>query len=199
MPRPPNLTQTERRVFRAYWQDGLLDLAVGTSLALVGAGWLCGLWMAALGVPLVAVLAWRVARRGITEPRLGAVVFSARRRRDLTHGLIAILSLGLVVAGSLIARIWATQADWSFAHWFAPAIPAFIVAAMSLSCSAALGLWRFFVYGVMLAALGLGAAELACEPWWALVAGGGIIAGWGVVLLVSFLRAFPRLSNEVQD
>ena len=194
----PDLGVTERRIFRAYWQDGVLDLLAGVSAAVIGVGALFGVLVPMMGVPIVAVFAWQVARRRITEPRLGSVVFSERRVRQMRCGLIAIASLGLVVGGNLVTRVWVHRSESSFSEWFAPAIPAMIVAAMSMSCAAALGLWRFVVYGVIFALAGLGMAEGALEPGWALVGGGLVVAGWGVVMLVRFVHRHPALPAAME-
>lgn len=195
----PSLAATERRVFRAYWQDGLLDLITGVVIILVGVGGLCDALVPLLALPIVGVFAWRFARRSITEPRFGSVVFSPRRVHQLRHGLVAILSLGLVVGGNLVTRLWLGRTHTPFAEWFAPAIPATILLAMSLSCAFVLGLWRFVVYALLFGAAGLWVSAVRLEPWWALVAVGAAIALWGAVLLATFLREFPKLSNEVEE
>jgi hypothetical protein len=192
----PSFAATERRIFHASWQDGLLDIVAGVCVVIIGVGALLGGLVLTLWVPIVGVFAWQIARRRVTDPRFGSVEFSARRRHQLTHGLIAIVSLGLVVGGNLVTRIWFREPASSFSQWFAPAIPATIVAAMSLSCGVALGLWRFVVYGVMFAGAGLAVAEAQLEPWWAMVAGGAGVACWGVVMLLRFLREFPRQTGD---
>jgi hypothetical protein len=192
----PTLVKAERRVFHAYWQDGLLDIVAGVCVILIGAGALLGALVPMLGTSIVGVFVWQAARRAITDPRLGSVVFSERRIRQMRHGLIAIVSLGLVVGGNLVTRIWLKDSPTSFSQWFAPAIPATILAAMSMSCAVALGLWRFVAYGAIFAIAGLGIADATMEPWWGLVAGGTAMALWGAVMLRRFLREFPKLPGD---
>lgn len=198
MAKKPILDRLEKKVFRSYWQDGVIDLLAGISTILIGVGWLVDLFPLTLGVPILAIIAWAGIRQRVTEPRLGNVTFSSKRRRDMVHGWIAVLSLGLVVGGNLITRIWMDGSYSSASEWFAPAIPAFIIAAMSLSCAAALGLWRFFFYSVIFAACGLAVAELRTEPWWGLVLGGTLVSISGSILLVRFLLAFPLQSNSTE-
>jgi len=126
------------------------------------------------------------------------VVFSAQRRRDLKHGLVAILSLGLVVGGSLVTWVWSGESHSTFAQWFAPAIPATIVAAMSLSCAAALGLWRFVGYSLLFALAGMIVAVAGVEPWWGLIIGGIAVTMCGTVMLSRFIHNFPKLSDEAE-
>lgn len=199
MARQPSLTLTEKRVFHAFWQDGLLDVVAGATIAGIGLGWLCGVFVPMVALPIVGVFAWQSARRRVTEPRMGSVAFSTQRRHRLVHGLIAIFSLGVVVGGNLVTRVWFGRTHSALAQWFAPAIPVTIVAAMSLSCAAALGLWRFLLYGIILFLVGLGLAGADLEPWWGLIAGGAVIAICGAVMLAAFLRDFPILPSETED
>ncbi len=193
-----NFAKAERRVFHAYWQDGLLDLVAGATAMLIGVGWFLDVFVAILGLPIVAVFVWQAVRQRVTEPRLGSVVFSAQRRRDLKHGLVAILSLGLVVGGNLVTRLWLGDSHSALAQWFAPAIPATIVAAMSLSCAVALGLWRFVGYAGFFALAGLIVAAAGLEPWWGLMIGGVAVMICGAVMLSQFIHNFPKLSNGAE-
>lgn len=131
----PNLAKVEQRIFRSYWQDGLLDLLAGVSAVLIGGSWLLDMFALSLGIPILAIYCWLWIRRRVTEPRFGHVVFSPKGQHDLKHGLIAIVALGLVVGGNLITRIWLNQQQSSFSEWFAPAIPGVIVVSSSRRCA----------------------------------------------------------------
>lgn len=50
-----DLASTEARVFRAYWQDGVLDLLAGASVVLIGLGWLAGFVLAGVVVAPAAL------------------------------------------------------------------------------------------------------------------------------------------------
>lgn len=187
----PNMKRAERRVFRAYWSDGLLDMFVGLSVLTIGLGWWVDLFTPSLAAPVVACFFWRAAHERLVEPRMGSVVFSTRRRHDMLQGLIAIASLGLVVGGNLVTRIWMGKGHSGFAEWFAPAIPATIVAAMALSTAAAFGLWRFVGYGLLFSAVGLTVAAAKSEPWFALIAGGAGVIICGLLMLRTFFHRHP--------
>jgi len=45
------LAPLERKVFRSYWQDGVIDILAGISSILIGLGWLVDLFPITLGVP----------------------------------------------------------------------------------------------------------------------------------------------------
>lgn len=190
------LSATEAKVFRSWWQDGVLDLIAGSCVTLIGLGWLAGFPLAGIAVPPIALTAWPILRRRITEPRLGQVRFAARRRRDMRFGMIAVLSLGLVLGG-FVADLYRGGSDSQLLRWLAPAIPGSIVAALALSTAEALRLVRFVGYAAGFVAAALVVAALDADPGWALFAGGALVAASGARLLVRFLREFPVLSTEM--
>lgn len=192
------MKRAEQRLFHAYWDDGLLDLLAGASVALIGASWLADVFVVGLAMPIIAIVLWQALRRQITEPRFGRLTFSDSRQHKLKHGLIAIVSLGLVVGGNLVTRIWLVDSPTPFSTWFAPAIPATIIAAMALSCGVALGLRRFLLYGLLFGFAGLIMALLQAEPWWALVVVGLLIMGCGGVMLARFVRRHPVLDENAE-
>ncbi|HXI01928.1 MAG TPA: hypothetical protein VNI57_02020, partial [Candidatus Saccharimonadales bacterium] len=126
------LASTEAQVFRAYWQDGLLDLLAGSSILMIGLGWLTGFVLAAVIVPPLAIVMWPLLRRRITDPRLGQVRFNAERRFRMRHGMIAVLSLGVLLFGFVGVRLLKGETS-DLLRWLAPAIPALILAALALS------------------------------------------------------------------
>ena len=78
----------EGRLFRRYWDDGLLDLLVGVGVLLIGIGWVCDQVALAAFTPALLVPLWRPLRARLVEPRLGAVEFADKRvRRQRRHAL----------------------------------------------------------------------------------------------------------------
>ncbi|MCO6436901.1 MAG: hypothetical protein J5J06_07425 [Phycisphaerae bacterium] len=191
-----DVSRVEKRVFHAYWQDGLLDILAGVSVMAIGLGWLLGVLVAGMGVPIVAIFVWGVLRRRVTEPRLGRVTFSDWRNREMKLGMIAIVSLGIVLFGFVGTRIARGGPPTPLAQWFAPAIPAFLLVLLCLSCAEALRLGRFVIHALAFATSGLIAAAVGIEPGWSLILAGAFVACWGVYMLKRFLRSFPPLPAE---
>ena len=76
-----DLKELEEQVYKATWEDGILDLVLGASLLILGilfrtdvAG-LAGVFVAVLAMP-----AWGVGKKLITVPRLGYVKFNEERK-----------------------------------------------------------------------------------------------------------------------
>ncbi len=192
-----DLVPTEARVFRAYWQDGVLDLLAGLGVVLIGLGWLAGFPLAGVVVPPIALVTWPILRSRITGPRLGRVRFGPDRRFEMRHGLIAVVSLGVVLCGFVATRVYGARGTSDLVRWLAPGIPALILMLLSLSSAAALKLPRFAAYAVGFAVAALAVSVLDADPGWALAAGGLVAAIHGAFLLARFVREFPVLSAEM--
>jgi hypothetical protein len=193
----PDLSATEARVFEAYWQDGVLDLIAGAGVVIIGVGWILGFVLVVALVPPLALAAWPILRQRVTVPRLGQVRFAARRRRTMRHGLVAVLSLGVLTGGWAVNHALNPGSTSAFLTWIAPGIPALILTAMALSAAEALRLLRFVGYAVGFALAAVAVAALDVEPGWALLAGGLIVTVNGARLLAGFVHEFPRLATEI--
>ncbi len=193
------LASTEAKVFHAYWQDGILDLIAGAGAVLIGVGWVLGYVLSVVLVPALVLTAWPILRRRITDPRLGRVRFSARRRFTMLHGMIAVVSLGILLGGLTVTHVYRGTVTSQLVRWLAPGIPALILAALSLSAAAALGLLRFVGYAGGFVAAALLAAVLDADPGWAILLGGAVVCASGAVMLSRFLREFPPLAGDLDQ
>lgn len=187
--------QLEKRIYQAYWQDGLLDLLAGVALVLTGVGWLAGFIPAGGIAPVLALVLWPGLRRRITEPRMGYVRFNGTRLRELRHGGLALLVLGLGFLAFILLTAAQGGPPSDLERWLAPAIPAFLVALLAISVAAALHLVRVTGYAAAFVLAGIAVAILNAEPGWALLAGGGLMFVAGALLLRRFLHAYPRLDQ----
>jgi hypothetical protein len=187
----------EARVYRAYWQDGLLDLLAGLTVLLIGAGWVMGFVLASVVVPPVALVLWPLLRMRVTEPRLGHVRFNHQRMLNLRAGVASLLATGVILGGLVILKATQQGPPSAFERWLAPAIPALVLALLSLCCAGALQLIRLAAYAFVFAVSGLFIATLQAEPGWAMIVGGGTVGLAGVVMLGRFLRAFPPLHDQL--
>lgn len=96
-----DLREIERRAYRSYHEDGLIDIFIGGYLIWFGASLLLEkppLYnIVPFVVPLVGSLAWNYLKRRITFPRIGYVRFSDKTRRRITRdSLIVTITAGFV-------------------------------------------------------------------------------------------------------
>lgn len=184
-------TLTEPDLFRAYWDDGLLDLLSGLALLLTGLGWGTELGpLATIQAPLWIVL-WAPLRRRIVEPRAGFVRFSLARQKSTGHGLSWTLAAGvgtfvLMTVVALLAR--EETARLAIGHLVA-GLPAVLVAIAAAIAAALTGARRFYGYGLTLLAGAAATVLLERGPAPPLVVGALVAIVSGAVLLRRFVRA----------
>lgn len=166
----PNLL--ERSVYGTYWRDGLLDVFAAVGVLLIGILWLAEQVAIAAVVPALLVPLWTPLRQKLVEPRLGHVEFCdarvARNRRHLKLSVLLGIALLLLVPATYLLR---ARSDMLPAADWAAAIPALLLAILSLLAALLTGSVRFAVYAGILAAAGV------C----------GTVVGWspGVIFIVA--------------
>jgi len=196
-------TQTgglEARLHSAYWGDGALDLCIGLGVLAIGTGWLLGAVVSAAAVPAVMIPVWMALRKRVVEPRLGRVVFDEKRRSRTRSGLTSLLVVGTAallcgIAGYMMAT---GQGNRSLMPLLVTAFPASLMGLAGILSGTLFGICRLSTYGVVAIAIGVGMALLSLEPGWSLLASGAMPFLTGGYLMTTFLRNYPRLSNELE-
>ena len=191
-------THIESRLLSTFWDDGLLDILVGTGLLAIGLAWASDAVALAPVCAPILILLWRPLRERVVEPRAGYVRFTASRRRETRSNLWAVVAVGLgtllvvVTLRLLTARGLMALPD---GRW-ASAIPAGIVA-LGLAIAAALtGASRFYWYAAGLIGLAQVFSTLMDRPEAPLLAGGAFILLSGIVRLAKFIKQSNEFSGE---
>ena len=186
----------ESQLFRAFWDDGLLDLLFGVGALGVGVAWAAG--MVALGaiVPALLAIAWNPLRRAIVEPRSGWVEFNRARsgsnRRKL-HGALW-LGVGALVLAAALAI--ATRAGGDLVPGdLAAALPAALIGLLAGLVGAGLRIGRFLAYALLFVLAGAVVALAGGEPELAMLAGGAAVTVSGSWILARFVRATARVDQ----
>ena len=179
-------------LFRAYWDDGLLDVLCGLGVLVIGIGWTVNLsWLGVVQVPLW-ILLWAPLRRGIVEPKAGFVEFSLARRSRTARRLWRALALGVAVliltALMLLTVSMERDAGFALRHLVA-GFPAVLVAIGASLAGVLTGARRFHAYGLALLAGAAATIELSWGPAVPLLAVGAVVVVVGACLLARFLRA----------
>lgn len=198
------LDAMERGAWLRVFEDGIWDIALG--LVLLGFGLSVVTRMTAVvasGIVVGLAVVGGIKRR-VAEPRIGRVCFNARRRRQL--GGIPWLLAALSMAGVLVFLFLLWTARSAAPEWAVTVRDHFLIVIGVIWGGAAvfggwwLGLRRLYVYAALITA-SLVAADLAGGLSFAtaLLACGGAIALCGVVLLLRFLRRYPRRSVGEAD
>lgn len=210
-----DLKQLERKVWTAFFEDGIWDIYLGMLLMAMAVGAL----LTDVGVPesnqvivyllliVGAMLFLWAGKRFITIPRIGRVRFGSKGKSRIGKAVILMTISALV--GLLAFVIAALSAKGSLPRSF-PAdllLPAIWVANMIIVFSLAAYFLRFnrlYLIGVMFAVgvpLDIILKELTHRDLTFVAFGmpALVILAVGIVVLVRFLRRYPKSIEETTD
>jgi branched-subunit amino acid transport protein len=184
-----DLKEIRRKIYLSFFQDGLWDILLGFFLL----GWGVGILteMAALigGWVVIAYSAVWGIKRWLTYPRVGvAVVPQARKTtgRLLIAGIVVLL-IG-VMAFVLVSA--ANTPDWLGKFFI------FIFGAIIAAVVCMIGYWwsvnRWYVYAALVLAGAASHQWLGVPLEYGFITPGTIIILSGLVILLKFLRRYPR-------
>jgi hypothetical protein len=194
-----DIQAVEKRAWRSFFSDGRLELSFGLAFILLGAlqfipegpfEWIY--------IPLLVLVPGLVGigcKRYITQPRIGRVTFSRKRRLNMA-GAVLFLAASVLFG----AAAWMTAASlspdvnsWLSSHWVMVLLVAKVVLVFGVIA-------YFFDYlGVFFIGLALAACFLADNYWQTpilfFIVGAGITCV-GIVKLVVFIRSNPVATEE---
>lgn len=196
-----DLQAIEREAYRSSYADGIIDLFVGLSLAMIGAIWIWASEYGGLAGILPAVMAPTLVplRKQVVEARGGYVRWSAPRRRWERRNLWGAVGVGVAtfvlgIAAFLVAEDAAPGRD--LLSDLAPGLLAFILAIMAIILGVMMEHWRFFGYAAVLVTGGVVAAIDDASPGIPLLIAGIAVTAVGAVMLTRYLRANPVVDSQ---
>lgn len=187
-----NLGVIEQRVYRAYWNDGLLDLFAAVGILAIGIFWITDVAYGAAFVPAVLMPLWNPLRKRFIEPRLGMVEFSDTREQRTSNLLKQVFLLGfgfLVLGVALYSYRDKLPVDPSVS--LIAGLPAMLLALLALITTVLVATPRFLMHAALLVVAGAAGAILGLEPGWILAAAGAAMLAVAVVVLIRFFRNNP--------
>lgn len=194
--------QIEARLFKSFWDDGLLDLLCGIALLAVGIGWGLDYVLMAAIVPPILTSLWAPLRRALVEPRAGYVEFSQTRQSKTQGGLkmVFILCTGTFLLGVVTFLYLQTTENAETIGGLAYVIsglPALLLAVGALIVAQLIETRRFGAYAVLLIFLALTTIVLQLGPAMPMLVSGIAVTLSGAILMVRFLRASVDFEGDV--
>lgn len=190
-----DMKEIERQVFLSYSEDGLVDIAIGIVITAWGLmltqepNGLIGL------IGLLGMGIWYIGKRSITIPRIGVIEPSPKMERRLTNLAVFLLVLGLVVlAGIVLSQATGSTMISDYSLGILGLVLAAGVALLAYLLNAA----RMYIYALILFASFAGGEILARSITafdafaFSVVLGGSLILLSGIIILVRFMRKYPR-------
>ncbi|UCD21906.1 MAG: hypothetical protein JSW22_07780 [Chloroflexota bacterium] len=198
MVRDISLKEIQRKVYMSFFQDGLWDILLG--LFMLGWGLAILTDLAFLpGVTFIGLYfaVWGVKKR-LTYPRIGYARFSATSRRRITAKFV-IGGVAVLLVGVMVAVLWGIGAR---PQWLADYFP-LIFNGMLAAIVCFIAYWarvnRFYLYAALVFLGAVFHLWLGVRWEFGFIGAGGIIVLIGLVILITFLRKYPRMVEEAQN
>ncbi len=192
-----SLKEIQRKVYMSFFQDGLWDILLG--LFMLGWGLAILTDLAFLpGVTFIGLYfaVWGVKKR-LTYPRIGYARFSATSRRRITAKFV-IGGVAVLLVGVMVAVLWGIGAR---PQWLADYFP-LIFNGMLAAIVCFIAYWarvnRFYLYAALVFLGAVFHLWLGVRWEFGFIGAGGIIVLIGLVILITFLRKYPRMVEEAQ-
>jgi len=203
-----NLKQIERKAFRSTYQDGLLDIYMGTIVATMAiflyhpeSGYSAINNIVMVIIFTVAYSLFWAGKKYITLPRMGQVRFGPTRqhkKKTLAIVLGIIVLIQTIFVGTTIigwhnpvfgAKLFGFFGDYSQEHLAVAALGSFFVGPSMLVIAYLIDFPRGYYIAVLMA-LAVFLMILINQPIYPVVIGGLIIVP-GLVLFIHFLKKYP--------
>ncbi len=193
-----SLKEIQRKVYMSFFQDGLWDILLG--LFMLGWGLAILTDLAFLpGVTFIGLYfaVWGVKKR-LTYPRIGYARFSATSRRRITAKFV-IGGVAVLLVGVMVAVLWGIGAR---PQWLADYFP-LIFNGMLAAIVCFIAYWarvnRFYLYAALVFLGAVFHLWLGVRWEFGFIGAGGIIVLIGLVILITFLRKYPKMVEEAQN
>jgi len=194
-----DMKEIERQVYLSYSEDGLVDIAIGVVIT----AWGLMLIQEPTGlIGLIGLLGmgiWYIGKRTITIPRIGVIEPSPKMERRLTNLAVFLVALGLIAfTGIILSRVGGSTMISDYSLGILGLVIAAGVALLAYLLNAA----RLYIYAVLLFVSFAGGEILAKTVTTfdafalSVIVGGGLILLSGIVVLVRFMRKYPRPQLE---
>jgi len=193
------LKEREQRAYMRYYQDGVLDLLVGLGILLAGLTMLVDsdfplpvLWVV-LWVPV-----WMSAKKWITARRLPDVEVPKEHLAGMMRaGVFIVLMLVLALLAGMVV-LWG-RSTGSVPAGFLEGLREYLMVVLGVTGAFVMGvaawlsgLGRLYAYAMLTAVAFVGGYLLHAPFALALTVVGGVITLWGGVMLVRFVRKYPK-------
>ncbi|MDJ0655081.1 MAG: hypothetical protein QNJ40_13045 [Xanthomonadales bacterium] len=186
-----NLNNLERRVFRTYWEDGLLDVMAAVGVLIIGLFWLRDLPVAAAIVPALMVPIWSPLRQKLIEPRLGLVEFGDQRTSRNARNLRWVMYGGIATLVLFLELYFLRDSLTLPGTTFIAGLPAMLLGVLAVLTAALIGSPRFLGYAAILVVAALAGAVRGWTPGLILTVSGGAMLVIASTTLVRFLLRNP--------
>ena len=197
-----DLKKIERKLYLSYHQDGLWDIFLGLSFVTIGFLFYFHIESYLIIIPAGFLVPLMLAKRAFSISRIGYVVFSRKRQAKEKNKYIsmAILSVFSLLAG--IMAFFAAASGRAF-YDFLDSLPlhpiALFIAIVICAVMAIFGIWRFAGYSLLIVLIFFIGNKSGDQIIGSSLLTGFIISAIGFVMLIRFMRKYPKIKGEIPD
>ena len=184
-----DLKQIQRKIYLSFFQDGLWDILLGFFLLGWGVGILTEMTALIGGWVVVAYSAVWGIKRWLTYPRVGVAVVPQAQKTTARLMIAGIVVLLIGVMAFVLVSASSTP-DWLGKFFI------FIFGAIIAAVVCVIGYWwsvsRWYTYAALVLAGAASHQWLGVPLEYGFITPGAIIILSGLVILLKFLRRYPR-------
>jgi hypothetical protein len=195
-----NLDKIEKKVYLSYHQDGLWDIFLGIFFFATGILWVFDQVVFAGIVPAVMLPSAINIKKSFAQSRLGYAKFSPERKakeKKGVAGLVMVFTLTAIAGAVCFLAFTDTggMLDWIKDLGLIPfgATLAFVTGAIGLM----FGIRRLLLYALLILAVFVAGHMFNSDPPVYFLFLGLIFLIVGIVMLIQFMRKYPRVTGEV--
>ena len=178
-------------------EDGLIDLFCALGLLIIGAGWWQDQVTLSTIAPPLLIPFWMVARKRISEPRLGHVELREDTQMKLSKNLLWAALLGSAAMGTFVYFAFTVDDAPSITvQELIPALPTLIISVMAFIGWLLLRANRYILYAMGLLAAGAEVFIQGFEPHVGFFLGAILPVVIGSYVFVNFLRNNPVIDGQ---
>jgi len=197
MQKDADLKKLIRRTYFSFFQDGLWDIFLGLFILGWGVGiltdmaYLVGGWFVCF-----YFIIWGL-KRWLTYPRIGYVKLGDREQK-IRLGISIVMGV-MVLVGLVFAFAFITDERPKWLMDYFPLIFSGILSVVVSGISISMGVYRFLVYAMIIFIAGSIHQWSDIEWAYTYIGAGGLIGLIGIIILVRFVRHYPKQTEEVMD
>ena len=196
-----DLQNLERRTYRGFYSDGIIDIYVGISLLWIGVAWIWLPDIAGLAgvLPAIFITPMLAGRKRFLEQRIGYVKWTEPRRQWEHRNLVAALIAGtafMLLGVGVYTFASDSAANRDILGNVAPGLIAWLLGAVTIDLAVLMSARRMLAYAGVLVAGGIWTAQANASPGWPLLPAGILITATGTAMLIGFIRNNPVVDQQ---
>lgn len=197
-----DLKKVETKLYFTYHEDGLWDIFLGLFFITMGLLFYFDIESFLAIIPACLIVPFMAVKKSFALSRLGYVVYSdeSQTREKNKYLLMVILGLFGLYFGVMI---FLTASGGRVIYDFLNSLPvnpiAIFIAIVVMTVTAIYGVWRFTIYSLLIIVIFFIGDRFNNQIVAPSIVTGIIILAIGAVIIVRFIRKYPKIEGGIHD